>query len=83
MPKITENKRGKIEIESLGLWDRYKKQKAFFIDNPNHNSLDFSCWNKKHSIWSFKITNQYRVKAIKNTNGSFTVIDAGDYHKPK
>ncbi len=80
---VNETQQAEDKIKSLELWDRYQKQKAFFIANPSHHSLDFCLWDKKTRICSFKITNQYRVKVIKNPEGSYTVFDAGDFHKPK
>lgn len=81
MPVVKETKRAEAKIRGLRLWVRYKKQKAYFIDNPSHGSLEFIFFDKKNRICSFKITNKYRVKMTKNEDDSFTVFDAGDYHK--
>lgn len=80
MRKVNETKNAKRKIESLKLWKRYEKQKALFIDSPSHHSLDFCFFDKKNRIASFKITNKYRVKIVKNMDGSFTVFAAGDFH---
>ena len=80
MRVVKENKHAENKIRGLRLWSRYQKQKAYFIENPSHRSLDFCFFDRKNRIGSFKITNKYRVKIIKNTDASFTVIDAGDFH---
>lgn len=80
MRVVKETKQAENKIKDLGLWDRYQKQKAYFINNPSYRSLDFCFFDKKNRISSFKINNQYRVKIIKNIDGSYTVFDAGDFH---
>lgn len=81
MRTVKETKKAENKIKALHLWTRYQKQKAYFIANPGHRSLDFVFFDKKNGIASFKITNQYRVKLIKNLDDSYTVFDAGDFHK--
>lgn len=81
MRTINETKEATQAIKALGLWDRYQKQKSFFISNPAHRSLDFIIIDKKNGISSFKITNQYRVKVIKTSENTYIVISAGDFHK--
>lgn len=81
MRTVNEVKKAKEKIKRFGLLDKYQKQKALFINNPAHPSLDFIMIDKKHRICSFKINKQYRVKIIKNVDDSYSVIDADDYHK--
>jgi len=79
MPQVKETPHALNQIKGLRLQKRYAKQKALFISNPAHRSLDFCMWDHKYRICSFKITNKYRVKIIKDGD-IYTVIDAGDYH---
>lgn len=80
MQTVTETPQAKANIRHLRLWERYTKQKDNFIKHPNLKSLDIVIWDRKNKIMSFKITNKYRVKYIKNVNGSYTVFDAGNFH---
>lgn len=82
MRTVTETKHAEDKIKGLGLryWEKYKKQKAYFIINPSHRSLDFCFFDKKTRIGSFKITNKYRVMIIKQVDDSFVVTNAGDFH---
>jgi hypothetical protein len=83
MPTVKETKKAEDNIKGLRLWNRYIKQRGYFEQNPGHPSLEFTVWDKKHGIWSFKITNKYRVKLIKNSCSEYTTVDVGDYHRPK
>ena len=82
---VNITKHAKQKIKKWGLWNLYKKQKNYFLQNPSHPSLDFIIYqdNKsKHKFPSFKINNQYRVKMIKHKDeNTYTVIDADDLHR--
>lgn len=81
MRKVNETNKVKTFLKKRRLRKQYDKQKALFIDDPSHPSLDFIMTDRKHKICSFKVNNQYRVKIIKHPDDSYTVIDAGDFHK--
>ena len=80
--KISETKGAKKKINDLGLWEEYKDTKKVFINTPNQKSIDLCKWERKHNIWSFKITKKIRVKFVfdKDKN-EFVVYDAGDFHR--
>ena len=80
MQQVEETSKAKTQIKGLNLQKKYNKQKAFFINNLAHPSLDFCMWDKKQRISSFKINKQYRALIIKK-NDVFTVFAVGDFHR--
>ena len=81
MIQVNETKKVLDKAKKLGLTKRYEKQKKLFITDPSLASLDFVMWDSKTRIFSFKITNQYRIKLIKNSKDLYTIFDIDDFHR--
>lgn len=79
--QVNETKDALRQAKLLNLVDKLNKQKALFITNPHHPSLD----NKKLqpkllNRWSFRLDKKYRARYVYNNKSEIEIYAIGDFH---
>lgn len=68
-------------LRQRNLWKRWQKQKSLFEQNPKHPSLHTELLEPRHlKLYSFRLTQKYRVIFVYVGNGEVEVIDINDHY---
>lgn len=69
-------------IKKLNLTKKFSKQRALFIDNPRHSSLNTEILEpKKLRLYSFRIDRKYRAIFIQITPDEVEIVDINDHYQ--
>jgi len=69
-------------LKKRGLEKKFKKQKAFFENNPFHSGLDTELLEPKHlRIWSFRVDKKYRAIFIFRNKEIVEIIDINNHFR--
>jgi plasmid maintenance system killer protein len=79
--QVQLSRKASKQIQKLGLAKQFEKQKALFLSNPFHPSLDFKPL-KGHNkeFYAFRINDQYRARLIKLDEHTYFILVVGDFH---
>lgn len=76
------NKRLFLYLKKRQLQKRFEKQKFLFEKNPFHPSLRAEILEPKHlRLYSFRLTQKYRVIFIYYGNSAIEIIDINDHYQ--
>jgi mRNA-degrading endonuclease RelE of RelBE toxin-antitoxin system len=79
--QIELSKRASKQIQKLGLQKQFEKQKALFLSNPLHPSLDLKpLKGQNKGFYAFRINDQYRARLVKLDDNSYFILVVGDFH---
>ena len=79
--QIQLSRKASKQIQKLRLTKQFEKQKALFLSNPFHPSLDFKTL-KGHNkgFYAFRINDQYRARLLKMDEHTYFILLVGDFH---
>jgi len=78
---VVVSKKATKQIQKLGLKKQFEKQKALFLTNPFHPSLDFKpLKGANKGFYAFRINDQYRIRLMKLDDQSYFILVVGDFH---
>ena len=76
------NKHLLVYLKKRQLHKRFEKQKLLFENNPFHSSLNTEILEPKHlRLYSFRLTQKYRVIFIYCGNSAIEIIDINDHYQ--
>jgi plasmid maintenance system killer protein len=79
--QVQLSKKATKQIQKLGLQKQFEKQKALFLANPFHPSLDFKpLKGAVKGLYAFRINDQYRARLVKKDEQSYFILVVGDFH---
>ena len=79
--QVGVSKKATKQIQKLGLKKQFEKQKALFLANPFHPSLDFKpLKGANKGFYAFRINNQFRARLIKTDEQTYFILVVGDFH---
>jgi mRNA-degrading endonuclease RelE of RelBE toxin-antitoxin system len=79
--QVQLSRKASKQIQKLGLSKQFKKQKALFLNNPFHPSLDFKpLKGQNKGFYAFRINNQYRARLVKLDEQTYFILVVGDFH---
>jgi mRNA-degrading endonuclease RelE of RelBE toxin-antitoxin system len=79
--QVTISRKATKQIQKLGLEKQFEKQKALFLANPLHPSLDFKpLKGVNKGFYAFRINDQYRARLVKLDEQTYFILVVGDFH---
>ena len=79
--QVQLSKKATKQIQKLGLTKQFEKQKALFLANPFHPSLDFKpLKGAQKGLYAFRINDQYRARLVKLDEHTYFILVVGDFH---
>jgi mRNA-degrading endonuclease RelE of RelBE toxin-antitoxin system len=79
--QVKISKKATKQIQKLGLKKQFEKQKALFLANPFHPSLDFKpLKGAVKGLYAFRINDQYRARLVKLDERTYFILVVGDFH---
>ena len=79
--QVELSKKASKQIQKLGLAKQFEKQKALFLSNPFHPSLDFKpLKGQNKGFYAFRINDQYRARLVKLDEQTYFILVVGDFH---
>ena len=79
--QVQLSKKASKQIQKLGLAKQFEKQKALFLSNPFHPSLDFKpLKGSNKGFYAFRINDQYRARLLKLDEQTYFILVIGDFH---
>ena len=79
--QVQVSKKATKQIQKLGLQKQFEKQKALFLANPFHPSLDFKpLKGSVKGVYAFRINDQYRARLVKSDEQTYFILVVGDFH---
>ena len=78
--KIQLANKAQKQLRKLRLEKQFAKQKALFLANPYHPSLDFKQLKGAKGFYAFRINDQYRARLIKLDEYTYFILVVGDFH---
>ena len=79
--EVQLSKKATKQIQRLGLTKQFAKQKALFLTNPFHPSLDFKpLKGANKGFYAFRLNDQYRARLVKLNEQTYFILVVGDFH---
>lgn len=79
--QVEVSKKASKQLQKLGLTKQFEKQKALFLSNLFHPSLDFKpLKGQNKGFYAFRINDQYRARLIKLDEQTYFILVVGDFH---
>ena len=81
--QVQLSKKASKQLQKLGLKKHFEKQKALFLNNPFHPSLDFiPLKGQNKGFYAFRMIDQYRARLIKLDEQTYFILVVGTFISP-